>query len=478
MQPISCDTCKRRPSAGTLQGRIACAVCAQEKYNPAIKENKMPLASDFADTVMTSAPQRVNTTAQMRAALRASVLNPDHEHRPANGDLNAYDRFARGLIAAANDFTASAIKVTVCSETRLIAGQRAVNALLAFAHEIEYDPTHPHVKRFVYEVLCRWTAQHGWCKYRARAMFKTLVRPFSGSKSGAQMPYMPVHTRTPDEWSALDVTTVDTSIQSELEQDIGARFRRPHLRVPGATTGRASYDTGAMARIMLRHVAHDPQLLATQRVSSVDKAAFGQRVVEAARQRDAASPNKIGGKGPLSLEAPKLGPFLEMARQQTKRDPRRASSVSPRRDTSGFQQFVAKYRDAPDYTRFVEHLWRLYRTSTGVDLQTRARADATTGKALADVAKIIEYAAEELTLLTSDERQAAITLARELLDDALLAMEREFAPTVAPAPPARDDAMSAVPPTDAFAAYAGSSSSSSQSNAMISGHKTRYTSWY
>jgi hypothetical protein len=456
-QAIGCDTCgkcKRRPAAGTMQSQSSvqqqigcrmCGVCAQDAAVPALRENDLDESKRFVDAVITSEKRRAYTTAQARQALHAMLTR--------SGSVAKYDQFARHLVEYANHATTSAIKTTVCTETRLVAHEQLAAALFDLAERLQYDGKAPDARSFVLQSLCRLAHYFGGCMYRARAMFKTLVRPFSGSKSGAHLPYAPVNT--PAGWSAIDVTTVNqdigddlglaaadfaaSPIGEELAQDIGARFRRPHFRVPGKTTGRASYDTGAMAKIVTRHLAKDPAFVRSRDYRQIDAASFGARIRDAAVVRDGSSTSQVAGMGPMRAAAATFGPFLDMARKQTETPARRERARSPARNTDAVQQFLAENRDPPSYETFVDHMWRIYRTWVGVDMRVKARADPATGKALADIAKIVHAVAEDLTLVTGSAREPATELARKVLDGAFAALQAEFA-SASPAPPPREPA--------------------------------------
>ena len=172
--------------------------------------------------------------------------------------IDKYNRYARKLVKIANFCLIPIASGTISFDRRRLHGERIAAAIMFQATKDDYEMSN-NTCLFVAQIvhaLYKWT---GGDLYMARAIFKTLVRPFSGPKSGVSLPDAATFVGAkasslkPEEFAIDDYTFKANDVYA-IEAAPFANTRAALARKPQILRG---YTTSGMASILVKALVHE-----------------------------------------------------------------------------------------------------------------------------------------------------------------------------------------------------------------------------
>jgi len=325
-EAIGCDSCGHAEAAGINErGRHVCAACAYLDTNP-VGGGEWNDVSHELFNALACTNNRNNTIEQARSDLWLLL------EREQKGSVANYNTFAARLIVMVNEMHQG-------YDRTVVVGHRHVNATAA-AKSLKdlYDLGRgdqasevPAVVEQVMRALC-----YVFGDYAARALFKEIVRPFSGEYAGDGLP------------------GVFHSIKSEAP--VG-------FRLPGALNTTRDYSTSSMAKDILAQLAQTVEdgmggSGASYRLVDGKKQLFGQYLQSTG---ELVYPNKLRDAG-LEKQWMMFVDLFEAACKSTPVSKVRAprTKLTEREAHQAFVRAFKSDRSRPNYNAFMSQVWAMF----------------------------------------------------------------------------------------------------------------------
>jgi hypothetical protein len=376
-QMIACGSCGKRKGRGDIEGHVCgdrmcgscgvhrsigllfgskhtCGACAAfANAHEADRDPEQPLPDvepevlEFVNAVVKPRRERLDTIEDARAILFGELLGGENDDG-AGVKRAHYDEVARRLVEQANEYAPKSHVLgstrTVLAAARLVDARQLADALVPVFEGGGDDG------QFAEQALRGLTACFG--AYKARALFKEIVRPQTGAYSGAGTPGL-LHTIreergyedigrsiAPEEWAEMvaagdsTVDPLDVYEDGEYDDDfdplsvfedgegdedydrIGARFKVPKMF--GSAGTRLAYSTDQMAETIVREYAHQESVTPPDN-PAINFEEFGRKIAEEADAFDKQGAKQSPvGEGELTTQRKWWILFLKDLKQSTK----------------------------------------------------------------------------------------------------------------------------------------------------------------
>ena len=425
--PISCDSCGKRKSIGTLFGNWhTCAACATWRKDKQVDANGSPTiqedAGDFVESIVKHSVDRNETIEDARNRLYGML-------RQMNGDaiIERYDEMARHMVEHANAFAADTHPFsstrTIVAGTRYVNGPQLARALFDLCEKTNcgegYDEmipnrmhraeAHKYVDEFCTQSLR--TLAHCFDAYKARALFKEIVRPWGGNYSGSGTPGV-FH-------SIKDQIDLD-NIDSEQSIDL-------NIKIPGWKGSRFSYSTDQMGDVVVAELAKQISLSGRDLSSIEDAAALGKELASKVTQFNEGTKSRQYPEGIINTHVDQWTMFLQDMLKFYGASTKKLRKSTAKKGLEGKRSFVAKYaRKQANYAQFWDNLWNMFlyynngvmRISSTPDREQPTRMK----KIQADMAKMADRAARLVSLYFDGDTEQARALVNGFLGLAIVAL--------------------------------------------------------
>ena len=427
-QMVACDTCNKRKSIGTLFGgrHRTCASCATwTNLNP----DKTPIiqeeAGDFVEAIVKHSVERSETIENARDRLFGTEDSLGMLRSIEEDFGGRYDAMARGLIVRANQFEADlhpfSSTRTIVVGTRLVDGTKLATAILQLCEKtnfgvgraavdgaLNYEQSRAYIAEFCEQALRTLAKCFG--TYKARALFKEIVRPQGGQYSGSGTPG--VFHSIKDE--------IDLNIEAEQSIDI-------NIKVPGWKGSRFSYSTDQMGDVVVAELAKQISLSGRDLSSVEDAAALGKELASKVTQFNEGTKSRQYPNGIINTLVDQWTMFLQDMLQFYGASTKKLRKSTAKKGLEGKRSFVAKYaKKQANYAQFWDNLWNMFqyynngvmRASSTPDREQPTRMR----KIQTDMAKMADRAARLVSLYFDGDTEQARALVNGFLGLAIVAL--------------------------------------------------------